>query len=116
MADNRIIKTSEQFLYSGVGPLDSKQAPVQSASELNTLTAYEGQRIYVINDGCDYVFKRKGWKYQWVKEEISEISSKVDKNAEDIKQLSGSVVTIETKVDKIASGGTSSSIINGGTF
>lgn len=77
MADNRIIKTSEQFLYSGVGPLDSKQAPVQSASELNTLTAYEGQRIYVINDGCDYVFKKNLGTYQWCKEDIMALSASV---------------------------------------
>lgn len=97
MADNRIIKTSEQFLFSGVGPLDYKQAPVQNSTELNTLTAYEGQRVYVVHEQRDYIFMKQQGQYSWVRQPNLKILESYTY------QLSGNVQTVSGEVSTIKS-------------
>ena len=62
-----IKKFSSQFQYNGDGPLDAKQNPVESTSELPTpLKAYEGQIVTVLtpeenNIVWDYQFLNGKW-------------------------------------------------------
>ena len=62
-----IKKFSSQFQYNGDGPLDAKQNPVETTSELPTpLKAYEGQIVTVLtpeenNIVWDYQFLNGKW-------------------------------------------------------
>lgn len=111
MADNRIIKTSEQFLFSGVGPLDYKQAPVQNSTELNTLTAYEGQRVYVVQEQCDYIFMKSEGQCSWLKQPnlnnleslTNQLSGNVKTVSDNVKTVSGNVQTVSGEVSTIKS-------------
>ena len=65
MADNTQ-KFSKQFQYTGEGPLDTKQIPVENVASLpSPLKAYEGQTITVLSDDegqiSDYVFTVGVW-------------------------------------------------------
>ena len=64
-------KFSNQFQYTGDGPLDNKQTPVATIDKLPTsLKAYEGQTITVLSDDegktTDYLYTNGKWvkKYQ----------------------------------------------------
>lgn len=104
MADNRIIKTSEQFLFSGVGPLDYKQAPVQERTELNTLTAYEGQRVYVVQEQCDYIFMKNKGQYSWLKQpNLYFLESLTHQLSGQVQTVSGNVKTVSGEVNTIKS-------------
>lgn len=71
--DNKVQKFSDQFQYTGEGPLDKKQTPVEDLSQLpSPLKAYDGQTVTVLSDHVgetsDWVFKDGKWekKYQIV--------------------------------------------------
>lgn len=56
-------KYSSQFQYNGEGPLDNKQNPVETVSELPTpLKAYEGQIITVLTPDENNII----WDYQFL--------------------------------------------------
>ena len=58
-----IKKFSNQFQYNGDGPLDVKQDPVVSVSDLpSPLKAYEGQIITVLTPDANGVI----WDYQFI--------------------------------------------------
>ena len=66
-------KFSTQFQYTGDGPLDTKQTPVETVDKLpSVIKAYEGQTLTVLSDDIgetsDYIFKNGHWvkKYQIV--------------------------------------------------
>jgi len=66
-------KFSSQFQYTGDGPLDTKQKPVNTIADLpSPLKAYEGQTITVLSDdkgeSSDWLFTDGKWvkKYQIV--------------------------------------------------
>lgn len=70
-SDSKVQKFSDQFQYTGEGPLDKKQVPVENISQLPTqLKAYEGQTVTVLRDDIgetsDWVFRNGEWvkKYQ----------------------------------------------------
>lgn len=64
-------KFSNQFQYNGEGPLDVKQEPVNTVSQLPTpLKAYEGQTVTVLTPDENGIV----WDYQflngkWVKKD-----------------------------------------------
>ena len=73
VASNNTQKFSNQFQYTGDGPLDTKQVPVNTIADLPTsLKAYEGQTITVLFDDIgetsDWLFIDGVWrkKYQIV--------------------------------------------------
>lgn len=60
-------KFSMQFQYTGEGPLDSKQKPVDDLSKLpSPLKAYEGQTVTVLSDDLgetsDWIFNDGKWE------------------------------------------------------
>ena len=66
-------KFSNQFQYTGEGPLDNKQIPVANVESLpSVLKAYEGQTVTVLSDDkgetSDYIYRDGQWikKYQIV--------------------------------------------------
>ena len=71
--NDNVQKFSDQFQYTGEGPLDKKQAPVQDLSQLpSPLKAYEGQTVTVLSDEngetSDWIFVNGKWnkKYQLI--------------------------------------------------
>ena len=59
-------KFSSQFQYTGDGPLDTKQKPVNTVNDLpSPLKAYEGQTITVLVDdkgeSSDWLFTQGVW-------------------------------------------------------
>lgn len=68
---SNVKKFSNQFQYNGEGPLDNKQEPVETVSQLpNPLKAYEGQTVTVLIDDkgetSDWIYRENKWvkKYQ----------------------------------------------------
>lgn len=60
---NDVKKFSNQFQYNGEGPLDVKQEPVYTVSQLPTpLKAYEGQIITVLTPDENGIV----WDYQFL--------------------------------------------------
>lgn len=60
-------KFSNQFQYTGDGPLDIKQAPVSDVASLpSKIKAYEGQTVTVLSDDegltSDYIYTNGEWK------------------------------------------------------
>lgn len=82
MAINTEIKpTSDQVLYQGLGPLDVKNTPVETVSDLpSNLVAYEGLTVPVKDDPeyhemTDWWYKDGSWRRKTQKQK-----KKVDKN------------------------------------
>ena len=64
--NDNVQKFSDQFQYTGDGPLDKKQAPVPYLSQLpSSLKAYEGQTVTVLSDEngetSDWIFIDGKW-------------------------------------------------------
>ena len=64
--NDNVQKFSDQFQYTGEGPLDKKQTPVPDLSQLpSSLKAYEGQTVTVLSDEngetSDWIFIDGKW-------------------------------------------------------
>ncbi len=64
--NDNVQKFSDQFQYTGEGPLDKKQTPVSDLSQLpSSLKAYEGQTVTVLSDEngetSDWIFIDGRW-------------------------------------------------------
>lgn len=61
---------SNQVLYSGIGPLDTKSNPVNTLNDLYLIPRsmrYEGQTIYVKSEKIDYWLVGGTLNMNWIK-------------------------------------------------
>lgn len=107
---NTIVPISDPLMYQGQGPVDFKNTPVNTVSELpNSLKAYDGLEVVVKQDPetgsyAKYWFKNGSWEKEVTGSNsgITELSAITESIESGLTELSASTVDIESGLSELS--------------